>query len=150
MNIEERIIPARVTLSRKLTIDMLDRIRFGKIVVVTDKPQNLLPAIRKQWFKELRKQQNKRASSLDAGIIERTTKFIALIQRTNFSTKSPLADEFCDVFFTTPEKFNVVGMFGVSVFVTCAVDKAILYDVVRCMPDDGLVVEYRRTDIQPE
>jgi len=144
LNIEERIIPARVTLSRKLTIDMLDRIRFGKIVVVTDKPQNLLPAIKKQWLKELRKQQNKRASSLDAMVIERTTKFIALMQRTNFSTKSPLIDEFCDVFFTSPEKLEVVGMFGITVFVTCAVDKAVLYDVARFMPDDGLVVEYKR------
>ena len=145
MNIEERIVPARVTLSRKLTIDMLDRIRFGKIIVVTDKPQNLLPAVRKQWFKELRKQQNKRASSLDASVIERITKFIALMQRTSFSTKPPLIEEFCDVFFITPEKLDVIGMFGITVFVTCAVDKAVLYDVARFMPDEGLVVVYKRT-----
>ena len=143
-NIEEQILESGEPLSPELAKDIFTRIQHGKIAVVAERPNNLIAPVRKQWLKEVKHLQKLRASTINAQTIERYTKLIALMQRTNFTTKSPYADFYADVYFITPEKLPEFGQFAITLYVTCSVKQSILEDIDRFLPEDGRVVVYRR------
>ena len=146
MNTEERPLDEDTPLSTELAVDIITRVRFGKIIVVASEPNKLLPPARKRWMKELRRMQNKRSSTLDLQTIERYTKQISLMQQTSFTAKTPYEELFADVYFITPDTLPEFGLFGVTLYVTCPVNKSTLEDIARFMPDIGLVVVYRREE----
>lgn len=144
MNLERRMLKKDEPLAVALANDMFYRSLFGRIVIITERPGTLLPPLRKLWLKEIRRQQKLRASTTDVPLVEKYSKAVGFMQRINFTTKSRFDDYFGDVIIATPEMFPDVGTCGMTIYLTCPVNKETLLTVLSFMPNDGLVVEYRR------
>jgi hypothetical protein len=145
LRLEEHTLSATTSLSKAVVEDMIGRIQYGEIVVVAKQPENLLPAIRKEWKRQIRRRENWRASTLDAEKIREYTKQIAHMHAASFTTRSP-EEVFATVFLTTAETLSAFAPVCHTMYVATPVEKEVLYRITAFMPDTGLVVVYRREE----
>jgi len=141
--IEKQVLDHGVSLSRELAKDILTRVGFGKIVVITKQPNNLLASVRKQWLRQMRYTQKLRPATAGIQSRKKYKSQITLMQHTNFTAKSPHAEFYADVYFIIPDKLPEFGTLAITLYITCPVNKRVLEDIARFMPEQGLVVIYK-------
>ena len=129
-------------LSRNLARHICSHGQNGKIAVVTDKPEVLLPAVRKQWLRLLRQVQNERAGALNPTRIDILTQQILWMQGLSFTYK--LSDDLleADVTFATADDFVRTPPICRCVYVTYSFEREKLHMLTAWMPQNSSVVIY--------
>src|SRR5438874_11907856 len=122
---------------------MADRLAFGSVVVVSKQPVARLASVRKQWNTELRRAENRRASTIDATKIAALTKKIARMQQADFVVTELFESMGTDVVFATGEQLLKFAPMCRTMYVATPTDKETLHKITSFMPTDGLVVVYR-------
>ncbi|SRR6266540_5029956 len=92
--------------TKDLARHLYTRITCGKVVIVANNPNTLLPPLRKQWLKLMRKVQKERASTLNAERIFELNEMVVRMQGLQFSTVWP-PDGYkpADVYIATVEGY---------------------------------------------
>ena len=128
---------------KDLARHLYTRITCGKIVIVADNPSTLLPSLRKQWLKLMRKVQKERASTLNAERIFELNEMVIHMQSLRFSTTWP-PDGYkpADVYITTVDKLLRWAPEAEcrTVYLTCEVTTEQLYLVTAWITKNALVV----------
>lgn len=112
----------------------------GKIAVVTDKPEALLAATRKQWLKLLRRNMNERASTLKPSRITALTERTLWMQTMSFTCKPPDDLLEADVTFATADDFVHIPPVCGCAYITYEFEREKLHMLTAWMPRNGLVV----------
>ncbi|HEX7963960.1 MAG TPA: hypothetical protein VF466_05230 [Candidatus Saccharimonadales bacterium] len=128
--------------SRDLAKHLYTRMMCGKVAVVTDKPASMLAAVRKQWMQIERQLRRERSSTLDATRILELTYEIPRMQSMVFTAKAPIDEPQADVLFATADDFLKWPPQCRTMYVTCAVELEVLYQITAWMAVHGLVVMY--------
>jgi hypothetical protein len=146
LSTEQRLLGA-VPLSRDLAFHICRQSLYGKVVVVTDKPNALLASGRKQWLRLIRKMQVERARTLDTERIQVLTNDLARMQTVTFSATVP-----DDIGGTLPA--HVTFMDAVqckrfapvchTMYITYTFPREHLHMMTSWMPRNGLVVIYEQ------
>jgi hypothetical protein len=140
--IEQRSISGKDTLSWDLAHHMYARSSRDKIIVVTDKPVEMLSATRKQWFKLMRKAMRQRSETLNVVRSAELTSQISYMQDLRFSAKRPVDDIVADVTFATADDLIGVAPVCSTAYVATDIERAKLYILTSWMPENGVVVVY--------
>ncbi len=114
----------------------------GKIAVVTERPEVLLSATRKQWSKLIRQAKNERSSTFNPIRIEALTERILWMQGLTFTSKAPEDLLEADVTFAVPADFVRVPPVCRCVYITYLFEREKLHMLTAWMPRNGLVVVY--------
>jgi hypothetical protein len=130
------------SLSRNLALHICSHSQNGKIAVVTDKPETLLPAVRKQWLKLLRQVQNERAGALNPTRIDMFTQQILWMQELSFTYKLPDDLLVADVTFATADDFVRRPPICRCVYVTYSFEREKLHMLTSWMSRNSSVVIY--------
>jgi hypothetical protein len=130
------------SLSADIARHLQSRFTEGKICVVTDRPKDLTPAVKKQWYKMVRKIQRKRASTLDAREILTLTQIIAHMQQMDFVANPP--DDFIGVTvgFATPAQVLRYAPDCQTMYIACHVQRDKIHLMTAMMRSGALVVLY--------
>lgn len=144
LRLEEHTLKKNNSMSKAVVEDMISRVSFGRVVIVADKPKSLLPAIRKEWKRQLRRRQNWLASTFDSSKIAQYTEEIGLMQTRSFTTKSPEEFLWANIYLCSPNTLNAFAPSCHTMYVTTELEKETLYRITAFMPDTGLVAVYRR------
>lgn len=115
----------------------------GKVVIVADNPTSLLPALRKQWLKLMRKVQKERASTLNAERIYELSETVASMQNLRFTIAWP-PDGYkpADVYIATIDELLRWAPEAEcrTVYVTCEVTMEQVYLVTAWITKGSLIV----------
>jgi hypothetical protein len=114
----------------------------GKIVVVADKPHNLLSSTRKQWLKLIRKTEIERARTLDAERIHDLSNQLRWMKGLRFTTRPPTDFLEADITFATADHLVLHAPDCVNIYFTCDTPRESLHIITSWMPRRGLVVIY--------
>jgi hypothetical protein len=114
----------------------------GKIAVVTDKPDALLAATRKQWLKLIRQAENERSGTLNPSRVDLLTRHILWMQSLSFTSKAPDDQLEADITFATADDFVRVPPVCRCVYVTYDFEREKLHMLTAWMPRNSLVVIY--------
>lgn len=114
----------------------------GKIAVVTDKPEPLLAATRKQWLKLIRQTQNERSGTINPRRADILTEQILWMQSLSFTSKAPDDILEADITFATADDFVRVPPVCRCVYVTYTFEREKLHMLTSWMPRNSLVVIY--------
>jgi hypothetical protein len=143
LDIERRKIDFS-SLSAEIARHIQDRIEEGKVCVVTDRPKDLMSAVRKQWHKIIRKVQRQHADTLDARKILACTQQIAHMQQMEFVANPP--DDFIgvNIGFVTPSQVLRYAPDCRTMYVACTVQRDKLHFMTAMMWPGSLVVIYEQ------
>jgi hypothetical protein len=132
----------RGSIIRDLTLQLIERSKHGKIVVVTDQSVSLLAAVRKRWLYTERKVWTTRAGTLKAGRIFELSEELSRLRSIRFSAK--LADGFlsANITFATAEALLYAAPDCQTMIITCAIPKETQHMITSWMPRSGVVVIY--------
>lgn len=131
------------TMSWDLAHHLFARQLQGTVVILTNNPAGLLPALRKQWLRVTRKVQRERASTLDASLILELTKMAGRMQNTVFTTKSSYEELGADVYIMDDSQLQEVPFSCHTFYIAEPVGEERLAAIQEAMPFGGLVVVYR-------
>lgn len=140
--IEQRPIDGKNLLSWDLAHHMYLRSDQEKVIVATDRPVELLSAMRKQWMKLMRKAMRQRSGTLDAVRRAELTNQICYMQNLRFSAKRPKDYLDADVTFATTDDFIRVMPICCTAYVTSVMEEEKLHMLTSWMPPGGVVVIY--------
>lgn len=132
------------SISADIARHLESRLTQGKVCVVTDRPKDLMPAVKKQWFKLIRKVQRKRAGTLDATEILAHTQQIAHMQQMEFVANPP--DDFVgvNVGFATPAQVLGYAPDCQTIYIACNIQRDKLHLMTAMMRPSSLAVIYER------
>jgi len=116
----------------------------GKIAVVTDKPEALLSATRKQWFRLLRQVQKERSGTLNPTRMDILKGQILWMQGLSFTCKRPDDLLEADITFATADDFVRVPPVCACVYVTYNFEREKLHMLTAWMPRNAVVVIYEQ------
>jgi len=136
--IEQRKLNGDTSLSWDIAHHMYPRQLRGNIAIVTEEPEALLSAVKKQWNKVIRQVQNERSSTTDASRILELTHEIARMQSLAFTAESPAEDPQADVLFATAAQFVDTPPICHTLYVTYPVERLQLRMLGSWMPVHGL------------
>ena len=129
--------------TKDLARHLYTRMNCGKVVIVADKPNSLISAIRKQWLKLARKVQKEAASTLSATRIYELNEVITRMHTLSFTTKWP-PDAYgpADVYIATANELLQWAPEAEcrTLYVTCEIKPEQLHMVTAWMREGGLVV----------
>ena len=114
--------------------------QIGKIAVVTDRPDALLAATRKQWCLLLRRNVNERSSTLNDSRISTLAERILWMQNLSFTSKPPNDLLEADVTFATADDFVRIPPVCGCIYVTYDFEREKLHMLTAWMPRNSLVV----------
>lgn len=129
--------------AKDLARHLYTRMNCGKVVIVASNPSSLLPSLRKQWLKLMRKVQKERASTLNAERIYELNEVVIRMQTLRFTTTWPPDPyKLADVYIATIDELLRWAPEAEcrTVYVTCDVKLEQLYVVAAWMPKNALVV----------
>jgi len=141
---ERREINGKNLLSWDLAHHLYLRSSCGKVIVVTDKPTELLAATRKQWLKLMRQVMRQRSSTLNVVRLAELTNQITHMQGLQFSAKQPKDYMDADVTFATADDLIKVAPICRTAYITHEIDAEKLHMLTSWMPESGVVVIYTR------
>jgi hypothetical protein len=140
--VERRSLKGQTSLSLDLAHHMYARSLCGKMIVVTNKPKELLSATRKQWIRLSRQVMNERASTLNETRALELTHMLSRMQDMRFAAEVPDDLLEADVTFATIDDFVQVPPICPTVYVTCAVEREQLHLLTSWLPEQALVILY--------
>jgi hypothetical protein len=126
--------------TKDLARHLYTRVQSGKVVILTDGPQSLLPALRKQWLKLARKVSKERSSTLDGSRIYELTGVITHMQNLEFTIKWPFDDYAADVYIVTAEQLLQWAPECRTIYITAPVELEKVHRITALMPKGALVV----------
>ena len=140
--VEQRSINGKTLLSWDLAHHLYAHGTQGKVVIVCEKPTDLLSTMKKQWLKLMRQAQRERASTLNAIRIYELTRQISWMQQLTFSAK--FADDLVGigVALATTEDLLRVPPVCSALYITYPIEKEKLYMLTAWMPKRAAVVLY--------
>lgn len=128
--------------TKDLVRHLYTRITCGKAVIIASNPNTLLPPLRKQWLKLMRKVQKERASTLNAERIYELNEMVVRMQSLQFSTVWP-PDGYkpSNVYIATKEELLRWAPEADcrTVYVTCEIEIEQLHVVTSWLKDASLV-----------
>lgn len=119
------------------------RQHLGRVVIVSEQPTVLHAAARKQWLRLGRSIQKQRASTLNADKILKYTHTITHMQHMRFSVKTPMDDPEADIYFLDANSCRVMPVHCYSVYVDTQLRAGTARDMLRLLPSEALVIDYR-------
>jgi hypothetical protein len=129
-------------LAHTIASKVVERSHCGKIVIVAEKPTNMLSALRKQWLLVERRIWKTRARTLNAVSIRELSSELAHMQRLRFTAKPPDDILEADVTVATAEHFLRAAPMCQTMLITCVPPKEVLHMITSWMPRGGVVVIY--------
>lgn len=140
LRVEHRHV--RGSIVRDLTLQLIERSKYGKIVVVTDQPTSLLAAVRKRWLHMERKVWTARAGTLKANRIFELSEELTRLRGIRFSAK--LSDGFlsANITFATTDALLYAAPDCQTMIFTCTTPKETQHMITSWMPRNGVVVIY--------
>lgn len=142
LSVERRSLGGHGPLSWDLAHHMFVRSACGKIVVVTNKPKELLSATRKQWMSIYRHGLNEEASTLTTPRGEELRHILSRMQGMKFTTRNPDDLLEADVTFATADDFVKAPPICPTVYVTYTLEREQLHLLTSWLPEKALVVLY--------
>lgn len=143
LNTERHRISDSNSLSADIARHLQTRLSEGnKVCVVTDKPKDLMPAVRKNWLKLVRRVQRQRAGTIKPLEILEYTQKIAHMQQIEFVANPP--DDFIgvNVGFATPAQVLRYAPDCQTMYIACSVQHDKLHLMTAMMRPGALVVLY--------
>jgi hypothetical protein len=129
--------------TKDLVRHLYTRIGCGKVIIIASNPNTLLPPLRKQWLKLMRKVQKERASTLNAERIFELNEMVVRMQSLQFSTSWP-PDGYkpADVYIATVEGLLQWAPEAdcQTVYATCDITRVQLHMATAWMESGTLVV----------
>lgn len=126
----------------RIAIDLAKHLQarqhLGTAVVICEKPQSLMSAVRKQWLRLERNVLRLRSSTLDAEEILRHTRAITLMQNMRFVNRTPAEEPDATVYFMTPDEAQMLPANCYSLYLTVFMPEAPVGQLMR----GGLVTAY--------
>lgn len=144
LNVEKPDFDSKRPLSWHLAHGIYARMKLGKIIIVTDKPNSLLSATRKKWFRLLRQLQRERSSVLSGVRADQLLRDANLMQKLTFTAKPPDDLLEADITFATADDF--IKSFPVcrTAYITGLVPKEKRRMLTSWMPQQSVVIIYER------
>lgn len=135
--------PTSKPLSRELTELLLERVLYGRSVVVTNKPHVLHSAVKKRWLYTLRRLKVEQARTLSGSLRCSVTSQILLAQNTRFSSQLPSDDRLdAKITFMSADDCARIAPACNTLCVTYDFPREKLYLMTSWMPKGSLVVIY--------
>jgi len=131
--------------TKDLARHLYTRVGCGQVVIAADTPITLLPTLRKQWFKLVRKLQKERASTLNGTLIYEFSQTAARMQMLRFTTKWPEDEHPANVYVVSVEHLLHWAPECRTLYVTCSVEIEELDLITALMTRGGLIVLCRLT-----
>lgn len=142
LRIEYLQIAANRSLAGAIVPKIVERAYYGKVVVVANKPVNMLSVLRKQWLRAERKVWRTRAQTLGAARIRELSAELAFMQHLRFTAKPPGDFLEANITIATAEHLLRVAPMCQTMLVTCSLPKETLHMITSWMPRGGVVVIY--------
>lgn len=142
---EQRDINGKNLLSWDLAHHLYLRSVRDKVIVVADKPVELLAVTRKQWLKLMRHAMRQRASTLNTLRSVELTDQISYMQRLSFSAKRPKDYLDADVTFATVDDLLAATPICRTAYITYEIEKEKLHLLTAWMHEGGVVVIYTKS-----
>ena len=114
----------------------------GKVAVVSDKPEVLLSATRKQWLRLLRQTQNERSSTLNPIRLDILSGQLLWMHDLTFTCRRPEDQLEADVTFATADDFMRVPPTCRCIYIAYSFEREKLHMLTAWMPRNGTVVIY--------
>lgn len=140
--IESRSIPSNRSLAQDLAVQLAEVSRLGKAVVVSGKPDVLLPAVRKQWLRLERKIWVERARTINSARITELNNELSLMRNLSFTASPPDDLLEADITFATADDFVRIAPDCKTMFITYDFPTVKLHIITSWMPRSGVVVIY--------
>lgn len=142
--IERRTLPLGTIISRDLAQHIFARGAKGSVVVVTERPHDLLSTTKKQWHALIRLVQRERASTLKAARIMELSNQVAWMQRLHFTHKLP--EELMEdcVYFASADNLVDCPPICSTLYITSLITTEQLRLITSWLPKNGVVVIYDR------
>lgn len=140
--VERRSMPSNRSLAQDLAVQLAEVSRLGKAVVVSDKPDVLLPVVRKQWLRLERKIWLERARTINSARITELSNELSLMRNVSFTASPPDDLLEADITFATVDDFIRVAPDCKKMFVTYDFPVVKLHMITGWMPRSGVVVIY--------
>jgi hypothetical protein len=116
----------------------------GRVVIVSEDPATVYPALRKQWYKLIRKAQKEQASTLNAVRKYEMSEAIVRMLGLRFTTKwPPDGYDSADVYIVTANELLQWAPECKTLYVTSNIQPEQLHMVTSWMAKGALVVECR-------
>jgi len=140
--IEQRILKSGTSVSWDIAHHMYVRQPLdGMIIIVSEKPGNMLAPIRKQWMKVRRRLERERAGTLDASMAHDLEIKLRLMNEMTFNTVDDLSSENC-VLFIKPYQLNKVTAKCHTAYLLCPLSTIERRLLLVNMQPHGLLVTY--------
>ena len=136
----EELVLGRNPSAKDLARHLYSRMFCGKAVIVADRPDELLPSLRKQWQKLTRRVQQERSRAIDAVRIGALSTFIAHMQSLQFTTAWPPDYKEANVYIVTAEQLLQWAPEYRTMYVTCKIKREQLQLITAWMSKGSLVV----------
>lgn len=134
----------QTSLSRDLADHILQRAHYGKMIIATSRPINLLATTRKQWLKRLARLEVDRAKTLDTTRRSELSQRISLMHRLTFSASPPHDLLEVDVTFATPENLIKIAPICNTAYIVGDINIEQQHLVTSWMPNRGMVIIYEK------
>ncbi len=141
--IEERRL-AGGALSREIAYHLFARHVCGRVIVITDNPQSILSAIRKQWIQLTRRTQRELSSTLEPVGVIALSKQISRMQTMRFVTTPEPELAMASVVVLRPTEILELGFVCQTLYLTCEVSDEVLTQFTTRMPVGALLVLIRK------
>jgi hypothetical protein len=142
---EQRSINGKNLLSWDLAHHLYMRSVRDKVIIVTDKPLELLAATRKQWLKLMRQVARQRAGTLNAVRSLELTNQLSYMQNLCFSARQPQDYLEADVTFATADDFIKITPICRTAYMAYDISKEKQHMLTAWMPVGGVVVIYAQS-----
>lgn len=142
LRIEYLQVPVNKSLAGAIVPKIVERSYYGKVVIVANKPVNMLSALRKQWLRAERKVWKTRAQTLGVARIQELSAELAFMQRLRFTAKPPGDFLEADITIATAEHLLRVAPMCQTMLIACPLPKETLHMITSWMPRGAVVIIY--------
>lgn len=117
----------------------------GPVIIITAKPNGLLPAVRKQWQKVARQAQLERAKTTKTTRVTELIRDMAHMQKLGFTVRPKASLRDTDVLFVTAEAASQLDCRCHTIYITISLDTLQLRILESMVQEHGLFVMYQKT-----
>ncbi|HKR81623.1 MAG TPA: hypothetical protein VJR27_01345 [Candidatus Saccharimonadales bacterium] len=141
--VEERAVSRTTPISWDIAHHLYARQLRGTAIILTEKPDGMLSATTKQWYKIVRQAEHERSSTLTAARVMELTHEVAAMRHTRFTAVDTEKFENNDVFFMTAEQLAAIPPSCHTLYITYNISTQTLETLKAKMPQNSLLVLYR-------
>jgi hypothetical protein len=145
--IERRELGANVAITWDMTLHIYARDPAGVVLVVTENPSVVMPALRKQWLKLIRKLQNVMAGTLNADRRKEMLRRIKQMESAKFwVTEYNATASGAVILFVRPEDINLdLKNWNTTYILLQGSQEVLVKRISNAMSRHGLLVDYGRS-----